>query len=104
MKSSDTEVKQKLQRLVGEINGLKRGGLDYQHPRFKEWKQEVERALAAFVGEGAAAFNRFKKLSFRSGGEKMWGADEDRTIKEREPLKRDLDKARVMLQETLEKV
>lgn len=102
MKRASAVDHKKVQRLLGEIKGLQHEGLDYQHPKFKDWRREVESSLEVLCGKKSSLFERFKKLQFRSRGGKMWG-DDDAAARERAPFKEDLLKAQTIIEEALKK-
>jgi len=94
--------RKKIQRLLDDVKELRHGGLDHQHPRFKEWRTAVQRALTALLGEDSGIIERFKDLQFRSKSDRMWRGQEDTGTGDRTTFLRDLDKARDLMEQALE--
>lgn len=93
--------RKKVQRLLDDVKELRHGGLDHQHPRFKEWRTAVQRALNALLGEDSRTTERFKDLQFKSKSDRMWRGQEDTGTGDRTTFLRDLDKARDLLEQAL---
>jgi hypothetical protein len=94
--------KQKLTRLKDEIDTLKHRGIDHQHPKFQEWKQEVNATLKAMYGDGSPLLMKFDEISSRRREDRMWEEEHDIRGRGKAALKQDLDRAREILDEALE--
>jgi hypothetical protein len=93
--------RQKLQRLMDEIDTLKREGIDHQHPKFQEWKKEAGSTLKAIYGEGSPILGKFKELDSRRREDRMWEEEHDIRGKGKAVFKIDLERARTLLEEAL---
>jgi hypothetical protein len=93
--------RQKLQRLMDEIDTLKHEGIDHQHPKFKEWKSEARATLKAIYGEGSPILSQFKELNSRRREDRMWEEEHDIKGKGKAVFKMDLELARTLLEEAL---
>jgi ribosomal protein L12E/L44/L45/RPP1/RPP2 len=93
--------RQKLQRLMDEIDTLKHEGIDHQHPKFKEWKNEARATLKAIYGEGSPILDQFKELNSRRREDRMWEEEHDIRGKGKAVFKMDLERARTLLEEAL---
>jgi hypothetical protein len=93
--------RQKLQRLMDEIDTLKREGIDHQHPKFQEWKKEAGSSLKAIYGEGSPILGKFKELDSRRREDRMWEEEHDIRGKGKAVFKIDLERARTLLEEAL---
>lgn len=94
--------RKKLERLKDEIEALKHEGIDHQHPKFKEWKQETISTLKAIFGDGSPILMKFEELSSRRREDRMWEEEHDIRGKGKAALKKDLQRAREILDEALE--
>jgi hypothetical protein len=94
--------RQKLQRLMGDIETMKYEGIDHQHPKFQEWKKEVRTTLKAIYGEGSPILNRLDEIGSRRREERMWEEEHDIRGKGKAAFKMDLEQARTILEEALE--
>jgi len=93
--------RQKLQRLLNEIDTLKHEGIDHQHPKFQEWKRGARTTLKAIYGEGSPILSQFKELDSRRKEDRMWEEEHDIRGKEKAIFKMDLERARTLLEEAL---
>jgi hypothetical protein len=93
--------RQKLQKLMDEIDTLKREGIDHQHPKFQEWKKEAGSTLKAIYGEGSPILDKFKELDSRRREDRMWEEEHDIRGKGKAVFKMDLERARTLLEEAL---
>ncbi|OGP54645.1 MAG: hypothetical protein A2Y65_03605 [Deltaproteobacteria bacterium RBG_13_52_11] len=93
--------RQKLQRLMDEIDTLKHEGIDHQHPKFQEWKKEARSTLKAIYGEGSPILSQFKELNSRRKEDRMWEEEHDIRGKGKAVFKIDLERARILLEEAL---
>jgi hypothetical protein len=93
--------KQKLQKLMDEIDALKHEGIDHQHPKFQEWKREAKATLKAIYGEGSPILTQFKELNSRRREDRMWEEEHDIRGKGKAAFKMDLERARTLLEEAL---
>jgi hypothetical protein len=94
--------RKKLERLKDEIEALKHEGIDHQHPKFKEWKQEARSTLKAICGDGSPILMKFEEVSSRRRGDRMWEEEHDIRGKGKAAFKQDLQRAREILDEALE--
>jgi hypothetical protein len=94
--------KQKLERLKDEIDALKHGGIDHQHPKFQEWKKDVISTLKAMYGDGSPLLMKFDAIGSRRREDRMWEEEHDIRGKGKAALKEDLERARDILDEALE--
>jgi hypothetical protein len=94
--------KQKLERLKDEIEALKHGGIDHQHPKFQEWKKEARTTLKAMYGEGSPVLMKFDEVGSRRREDRMWEEEHDIRGRGKAALKQDLERARDILDEALE--
>ena len=94
--------RKKLERLKDEIEALKHEGIDHQHPKFKEWKQETLSILKTIFGAGSPILMKFEELSSRRREDRMWEEEHDIRGKGKAALKKDLQRAREILDEALE--
>jgi len=99
------EDRKKIKRLRDETETLRNEGHDHQHPKFKEWRDEITAILRKLYGDNSRILKRFNALQFQPKGNRMWGQDydHDRAGKGRAYFKEELGKARVILDEVLEK-
>jgi hypothetical protein len=93
--------RQKLQRLMDEIDALKHEGLDHQHPKFQEWKKEASSTLKAIYGEGSPLLSKFEELDSRRREDRMWEEEHDIRGKKKAVFKMDMERARNFLEEAL---
>jgi len=93
--------RQKLQRLMDEIDTLKHEGIDHQHPKFQEWKKEARSTLKAIYGESSPILTKFKELNSRRREDRMWEEEHDIRGKGKAVFKMDLERARTLLDEAL---
>jgi len=94
--------RQKLERLKDEIETLKHEGIDHQHPKFQEWKQEARTTLKAIYGEGSPILMKFDEVGSRRRGDRMWEEEHDIRGKGKAVFKMDMERARALLDEALE--
>jgi hypothetical protein len=94
--------RQKLQKLMDEIDTLKHEGIDHQHPKFQEWKKEAGSTLKAIYGEGSPLLGKFKELDSRRREDRMWEEEHDIRGKGKAVFKMDLERARNFLEEALQ--
>jgi vacuolar-type H+-ATPase subunit I/STV1 len=94
--------KQKLRRLMGDIETMKYEGIDHQHPKFQEWKKEVRTTLKGMYGEGSPILSKFDEVGSRRREERMWEEEHDLKGKGKASFKVDLEQARAILEEALE--
>jgi hypothetical protein len=94
--------RKKLERLKDEIETLKHEGIDHQHPKFQEWKQEARSTLKAIYGDGSPVLRKFEEVSSRRRGDRMWEEEHDIRGKGKAAFKVDLERARTLLDEALE--
>jgi hypothetical protein len=94
--------KQKLTRLKDEIDTLKHRGIDHQHPKFQEWKKEVNATLKAMYGDGSPLLMKFEAITSRRREDRMWEEEHDIRGRGKAAFKQDLDRAREILDEALE--
>jgi hypothetical protein len=94
--------RKKLERLKDEIETLKHEGIDHQHPKFQEWKQEARSTLKAIYGDGSPILRKFEEVSSRRRGDRMWEEEHDIRGKGKAAFKTDLERARTLLDEALE--
>ena len=94
--------RQKLERLKDEIDTLKHEGIDHQHPKFQEWKQEARTTLKAIYGEGSPILMKFDEVGSRRRGDRMWEEEHDIRGKGKAVFKMDMERARALLDEALE--
>jgi hypothetical protein len=94
--------RQKLKRLKDEIDAMKHGGIDHQHPKFQEWKKEVNVTLRAMYGEGSPLLMKFDAIGSRRGEDRMWEEEHDIRGRGKAAFKQDLERAREILDEALE--
>jgi len=94
--------RQKLERLKDEIDTLKHEGIDHQHPKFQEWKQEARTTLKAIYGEGSPILMKFDEVGSRHRGDRMWEEEHDIRGKGKAVFKMDMERARALLDEALE--
>jgi hypothetical protein len=99
------EDRKKIKRLRDEIETLKNEGHDHQHPKFKEWRDGITTVLKKLYGDNSRILKRFDALQFQPKGNRMWEQDydHDRAGKGRAYFKEELGRARVILDEVLEK-
>jgi hypothetical protein len=97
-----TKDRQKLKRLKDEIDAMKHGGIDHQHPKFQEWKKEARTTLKAMYGEGSPILMKFDALGSRRGEDRMWEEEHDIRGRGKAAFKQDLERAREILDEALE--
>jgi type I site-specific restriction-modification system R (restriction) subunit len=93
--------RQKLQRLMDEIDTLKHQGIDHQHPKFQEWKKEARSTLRAIYGETAPILTKFEELDSRRKEDRMWEEEHDIRGKKKAVFKMDMERARDFLEEAL---
>jgi hypothetical protein len=93
--------KQKLQRLMDEIDTLKNEGIDHQHPKFQAWKKEAKATLKAIYGEGSPILSQFEELTARRRGDRMWEEEHDIRGKGKAIFKGDVEQARTLLEDAL---
>lgn len=93
--------RQRLQRLMDDIDTLKHEGIDHQHPKFQEWKKEAGSTLKAIYGEGSPILGKFKELDSRRREDRMWEEEHDIRGKGKAVFKIDLERARTLLEEAL---
>jgi hypothetical protein len=93
--------KQKLQRLMDEIDTLKNEGIDHQHPKFQAWKKEARATLKAIYGEGSPILSKFEELTARRRGDRMWEEEHDIRGKGKAIFKVDVEQARTLLEDAL---
>ena len=94
--------KQKLERLRDEIDALKHGGIDHQHPKFQEWKKEASATLKAMYGDGSPLLMKFEAIGSRRREDRMWEEEHDIRGRSKAAFKQDLERARSILDEALE--
>ena len=94
--------RKKLERLKDEIETLKHEGIDHQHPKFQEWKQEAKSTLKAIYGDSSPILKKFEEVSSRRRGDRMWEEEHDIRGKGKAAFKMDLERARTLLDEALE--
>ena len=94
--------RRKLERLKDEIDALKHEGIDHQHPKFQEWRKEARSTLKAIYGDGSPILSKFKEVSSRRQGDRMWEEEHDIRGKGKAVFKGDLERARNLLEEALE--
>ena len=94
--------KQKLRKLMGDIETMKYEGIDHQHPKFHEWKKEVRTTLKGMYGEGSPILSKFDEVGSRRREERMWEEELDLKGKGKASFKVDLEQARTILEEALE--
>jgi hypothetical protein len=94
--------RKKLERLKDDIETLKHEGIDHQHPKFQEWKQETKSTLKAIYGDGSPILRKFEEVSSQRRGDRMWEEENDIRGKGKAAFKLDLDRARTLLNEALE--
>ena len=94
--------KQKLERLKDEIDALKHRGIDHQHPKFQEWKQEVNATLKAMYGDGSPLLMKFDAIGSRRREDRMWEEEHDIRGRGKAAFKQELERAREVLDEALE--
>jgi len=94
--------RQKLERLKDDIDSLKHGGIDHQHPKFQEWKKEAISTLKAIYGEGSPLLMKFEAVGSRRREDRMWEEEHDIRGKGKAAFKLDLERARDLLDEALE--
>jgi hypothetical protein len=94
--------RQKLERLKDEIDALKHGGIDHQHPKFQEWKKEAMTTLRAIYGEGSPILMKFEAVGSRRREDRMWEEEHDIRGKGKAAFKAELERARTVLDEALE--
>lgn len=94
--------RKKLERLKDEIETLKHEGIDHQHPKFQEWKQEAKSTLKAIYGNGSPILRKFEEVSSRRREDRMWEEEHDIRGKGKAAFKMDLERARALLDEALE--
>ena len=94
--------RQKLERLKDEIEVMKHGGIDHQHPKFQEWKKEARSTLKAIYGEGSPLLMKFESVGSRRREDRMWEEEHDIRGKGKAAFKVDLERARDLLDEALE--
>lgn len=95
------QERQKLQKLLDDIDTFKREGIDHQHPKFQEWKRAARAALKAIYGEGSPVLAQFKELNSRRKEDRMWEEEHDIRGKGKAVFKVDLERARTILEEAL---
>jgi hypothetical protein len=93
--------RQKLQRLMDDIDALKHEGIDHQHPKFQEWKKEARSTLRAIYGEGSPLLAKFEELDSRRKEDRMWEEEHDIRGKKKAVFKMDMERARDFLEEAL---
>jgi hypothetical protein len=93
--------RQRLQRLMDEIDTLKHEGIDHQHPKFQEWKKEAMSTLRAIYGEGSPLLSKFEALDSRRKEDRMWEEEHDIRGKKKAVFKMDMERARDFLEEAL---
>jgi hypothetical protein len=86
---------------MDEIDALKHEGIDHQHPKFQEWKQEARSTLRAIYGEGSPLLGKFEELDSRRKEERMWEEEHDIRGKKKAVFKMDMERARNFLEEAL---
>jgi hypothetical protein len=94
--------RQKLERLKDEIETLKHGGIDHQHPKFQTWKKEGRAILKAIYGEGSPILMKFDEVGSRHREDQMWQEEHDIRGRGKAVFKQDLERARDILDEALE--
>jgi hypothetical protein len=93
--------RQKLQRLMDEIDALKHEGIDHQHPKFQEWKKEARSILKAIYGEDSPLLAKFEELDSRRKEDRMWEEEHDIRGKKKAVFKMDMERVRDFLEEAL---
>jgi hypothetical protein len=93
--------RQKLQKLMNEIDTLKNEGIDHKHPKFQEWKREAKATLKAIYGEGSPILTKFKELNSSRRDDRMWEEEHDIRGRGKAVFKIDLERARALLEEAL---